>query len=246
MITSQTIGMQIDIEDVPWPIVLAGGAIFYGSALQLGYFKAIGIEFLSFAGVADWLFHFGVVLPFFFVFTLIASWLCRRVKAGVEQGEWFESQLWRYSRNINSLWGLLIFALAVAAMAYIDFDSLPTNIAVLFWIAIFPAAAILVVTQLAILLDSIEETGTLSVAILGWFLFNSWFVLFLLNEGITSTYAGRDCTMQFRTSEAVEVRFLRHVPAGYLYQVNGSTHFAALGEVERLSCSKTSKSELEQ
>ena len=72
----------IDVERAPWTFAVAAGAVVYGTALQLGYFSAIGMEFLSFVGIADWLFSFAIMLPVLFLAVMVCTWLYGKMKTG--------------------------------------------------------------------------------------------------------------------------------------------------------------------
>jgi len=226
---------------MPWPFTWAFITIYYGTAFQIGYFKAIGLEFLSFAGVGDWLFVFALAAPIIVPIFPLSMWLHSRISDRVNDESWFQSFWWFAASEIDSWRGFLAILLGLIALALFDTKPWSHNFDVAKWIIIIPSFVVISFTQLAVLGEHYSNHRSINVRIALQFLFITGVIVMWVTEDLVKLAGGTECSIKVRNEPPKVVRFMRYVPAGYLFLKDDATHFVPTGQVLSLSCEGISK-----
>ena len=228
-------GLRLDHSPISLTTLVSAGAVLYGAAFQIGYFVVIGVEFLPFLGVLDFVFPIAAMVPWMLVWYPLASFLYRRTTRQIDRGifgasktAWFVRTYFRFeilvvwlSIIVLAFWGVSLFELIRAVCV----------------IVLFVAST----TLLAALREQARWSEHFSVSTIIWFVVQSSMLMVGVGAIYADHLAGRKCTL--RTAEAVILkgRYLRPVGDGHLFRQNERIMFLNKSDVKSIVCEPSQK-----
>ncbi|WP_143149145.1 hypothetical protein [Hyphomicrobium sp. CS1BSMeth3] len=215
MVVGNPITLREWLESASLPALATMTLVYAGSTFQLGYFAIVGVDFLSMAGVADWIFYVsieGTILLTISAIVVSLLYLHRGTRAQ-------KSELIKYFGG--ALIVLLFVGISVKVRSPEPFIVLPFVFAFYYFLS---------------------ETARSWIweKRIGWVELAMPVAAFgLLNFAVGVEYArfgGRQCVIVNAAGDKEDVRYLRSLGDGHLFRRDGRTVFRARSAVVEMDC----------
>jgi hypothetical protein len=216
------IEMKTDLEELSFPTALTITAATVSTVFEIGYFSVVGLQFLSFVSLADWLIRAAVIVPVVASgYILIDTYGHRLRPKAIDK-----------TTSLTLIVGLPALAFALLALASV-------------WWKIEKADMIVDVVSIAafsfmlwISWVRLQHAITRKKDVAARWLYLT-LVLCMLVYPIARVNArsgsGQDCSVTTNGGR-FEAEYLRFVGAGHLVRHDGKTIFVPNAEMKQISC----------
>lgn len=232
--------MEVESDKLIGAASISFLAVFLSTSFQVGYFREIGIEFISYLNAFDIIVPAAFASPPILFFYWLAEILTKRIDKEIAQGGRWSSILIFHDKIeiflefiFRNIFIYAIFVIFVAAIAifiiFIGVADLAFNLIFL------PFICIISMWNFGIIRSRISQFGSVSGGILAAFLLTSGCAAIVFGDFYASYFAGKKCEVRL-VDGRMRVNFLRAVSSGLLVTFFGNTVFFASSEVKSISC----------
>lgn len=217
----------ITLEPRQIPIIAITVALALSTCFQIGYFSAVGLEFISMLGPSDYLYSLGLTLvPLIIAAPFAALFFGSASRSIISRGD---ASLWlKFLRN--GIWLFLVILTPLSILAALHGYELVGHS--LRWIAILAIFSV----GSAYLAASAVGSGAIELKRLGFVL--AGFLCFAISVGFVfgRNYAGRNCEFSYTDGSTANFIYLRSVGAGHLLREGNKAIFITGDQISRISC----------
>ncbi len=213
------------LSNLPPPFLITAGLIYIGSLLQVGYFRSLGIEFISTISANEWALSLmvlaGPILGFGYLIVAAAKWIGRIL----ERLFGSERLHWAFGRMPTWYWCVVIVCFIAVAKQHMPFFGI-------FWFCI-DLITTLGLTALVVSSWESDEDFTLSTCLL---LALMWGVSAISIGQQYGVAAGRVCIFTLANNRELRVVYMRSVADSHLVRLAGATYMFSKSEVKEIKC----------
>lgn len=230
---SEDAGLNIGGQRWPAVLLLTIAPIYLGGLFQVGYFRFIGIEFLSLMAAQDWAIAIGLsivpVLTAWYPLVLLYQYIQKKHHLGKLDDNML---LGAANKFLSPVWNLIIVVAAVCILVFLgSLDS--------FWFVVLLGVLAFVVVIMSMVVQLIDIYAFHHAITMQDFL-----LLCLLSGSASYNFgyfyamhlAGRSCEVFESDGHSESSLYLRSVGGGHLMRGGGRVRFIPSDRVVEISC----------